>query len=108
MNPTAAGQPRVMRGVSGTSKAVAGEAVVEDTGAMRSTQFDFSKLSVAERIQLAEDLWDSIPEAAQIPLTEAQKAELDRRLEDLERDPDAGEPWEVVRARLYGRLARGE
>ena len=75
---------------------------------MRSTEFDFSKLSVAERIQLAEDLWDSIPEAADIPLTEAQKAELDRRLEDLERDPDAGEPWEVVRARLYGRLTRGE
>jgi putative addiction module component (TIGR02574 family) len=76
---------------------------------MRNTEFDFSKLSVAERIQLAEDLWDSIPlEAADIPLTEAQKAELDRRLEDLERDPDAGEPWEVVRARLYERLKRGE
>lgn len=76
---------------------------------MRNTEFDFSKLSVAERIQLAEDLWDSIPlEAADIPLTEAQKAELDRRLEDFERDPDAGEPWEVVRARLYERLKRGE
>ena len=75
---------------------------------MRSMEFDFGKLSVAERIQLAEDLWDSIPEATDIPLTEAQKVELDRRLEDLERDPDAGEPWEVVRARLYGRLTRGE
>lgn len=75
---------------------------------MRSTELDFSRLSVAERIQLAEDLWDSIPETADIPLTEAQKAELDRRLEDLERDPDAGESWEAVRARLYGRLSRGE
>lgn len=75
---------------------------------MRNTEFDFSKLSVAERIQLAEDLWDSIPEAADIPLTEAQKAELDRRLEDLEQHPDAGEPWEIVRARLYRRLKRGE
>ena len=70
--------------------------------------FDFSKLSVAERIQLAEDLWDSLPEVSDVPLTEAQKAELDRRLDDLERNPDAGEPWEVVRARLYSRLARGE
>lgn len=94
--------------VSGTLKAVADRDDRGETGAMRSTEFDFSKLSVAERILLAEDLWDSIPEAADIPLTEAQKAELDRRLEDLERDPDAGEPWEVVRARLYGRLARGE
>jgi len=75
---------------------------------MRNMEFDFSKLSVAERIQLAEDLWDSIPEAADIPLSEAQKAELDRRLEDLEQHPDAGEPWEIVRARLYGRLKRGE
>jgi putative addiction module component (TIGR02574 family) len=76
---------------------------------MRKTKFDFTRLSIAERIQLAEDLWDSIPpEGADIPLTAAQKAELDRRLEDLEREPDAGEPWEVVRARLYERLKRGE
>jgi len=76
---------------------------------MPNTEFDFSKLCIAERIQLAEDLWDSIPtDAAEIPLTEAQKAELDRRLEELEHDPDAGESWEVVRARLYDRLKRGE
>jgi putative addiction module component (TIGR02574 family) len=75
---------------------------------MRNVEFDFSKLSVAERIQLAEDLWDSIPESADIRLTEAQKAELDRRLADLEQHPDAGEPWEVVRARLYERLKRGQ
>jgi putative addiction module component (TIGR02574 family) len=75
---------------------------------MSKVEFDFSKLSVAERIQLAEELWDSIPESADISLTDAQKAELDRRLEDLEQHPDAGEPWEVVRARLYARLKRGE
>ena len=75
---------------------------------MRITEFDPTKLSVTESIQLAEDLWDGIPESADIPLTDAQKAELDRRLEDLEQDPDAGEPWEIVRARLYGRLKRGE
>jgi putative addiction module component (TIGR02574 family) len=75
---------------------------------MSNAEFDLSKLSVAERIQLAEDLWDSIPESADIALADAQKAELDRRLEDLEQHPDAGEPWEVVRARLYGRLNRGE
>jgi len=74
-----------------------------------SQAFDFSKLSIAERIQLAEDLWESIPEeGADVPLTDAQKAELDRRLDDLQRNPDAGEPWEVVRARLYERLKRGE
>ena len=75
---------------------------------MRNVEFDFSKLTVAERIQLAEDLWESIPESADIFLTDAQKAELDRRLKDLEQHPDTGEHWEVVRARLYGRLKRGE
>jgi putative addiction module component (TIGR02574 family) len=74
---------------------------------MSKVEFDFSKLSVAERIQLAEELWDSIPESADISLTDAQRVELDRRLEDLEEHPDAGEPWEVVRARLYARLKRG-
>ena len=75
---------------------------------MHKREFDFSKLSVAERIQLAADLWDSIPppDVADVLLTEAQKAELDRRLEELEHDPDAGESWEVVRARLYDRPSR--
>jgi putative addiction module component (TIGR02574 family) len=75
---------------------------------MSKVEFDFSKLSVTERIQLAGELWDSIPESADISLTDAQRAELDRRLEDLEQYPDDGEPWEVVRARLYARLKRGE
>ena len=75
---------------------------------MSKVEFDFSKLSVTERIELAGELWDSIPESADISLTDAQRAELDRRLEDLELHPDDGEPWEVVRARLYARLKRGE
>jgi putative addiction module component (TIGR02574 family) len=41
-------------------------------------------------------------------LTEIQKAELDRRREDLERDPHAGESWEVIQVRLYDHLKRGE
>jgi putative addiction module component (TIGR02574 family) len=72
---------------------------------MRSSDLDISGLSVSERIQLAEDLWDSVAaETGDLPLTEAQAAELDRRLDDLERDPDAGESWPVVRARIEQRL----
>ena len=58
---------------------------------------DLLELSVAERIQLVEDLWDSIaavPEA--LPLTDAQREELDRRLDAYHRDPSAGSPWEEV------------
>ena len=58
-------------------------------------------LSVAERIQLVEDLWDSIAEIPEeVPLNDAQKAELDRRLEAYRRSPDEGSPWEVVRERI--------
>jgi putative addiction module component (TIGR02574 family) len=62
---------------------------------------DMSELSVAERIQLAEDLWDSIlNEQDELPLTDAQKQELDRRLENYQQDPDAGSSWEAVKGRL--------
>jgi putative addiction module component (TIGR02574 family) len=59
------------------------------------------QLSIAERIQLAEDLWDSILERQdEIPLTDAQKQELDRRLERYHQDPTAGSTWESVKQRL--------
>jgi putative addiction module component (TIGR02574 family) len=56
---------------------------------------------VAERIQLAQDLWDSIAEEAQaLPITEEQRAELDRRLADAEQNPGEGHSWAEVKARL--------
>ena len=58
-------------------------------------------LSVAERIQLVEDLWDSIAEdSEQLTLSGAQMAELDRRLEEYQQNPDQGIAWEEVRDRL--------
>lgn len=76
---------------------------------MQTTDFDIRKLSVAERIQLAEDLWGGVVAAtADVSLPDAQRAELARRLHDLERDPDAGEPRDVVRARIENRLAKPE
>ena len=62
---------------------------------------DLLELSVSERIQLVEDVWDSIaavPDA--VRLTESQKEELDRRLDSYRRNPDAGSPWELVRVRI--------
>jgi putative addiction module component (TIGR02574 family) len=74
---------------------------------MQTTDLDISKLSVAERIQLAEDLWDSVAaDTGELPLTAAQTAELERRLADLARDPGVGEPWQVVRARIEKRLSK--
>lgn len=67
-----------------------------------STQLtDILQMSVAERIQLAEDIWDSIaavPEA--LPLTDAERQELDRRLELYARNPDEGIPWDELKDKL--------
>jgi putative addiction module component (TIGR02574 family) len=61
---------------------------------------DFSHLSVPERLQLVEDLWDSIDDE-QIPVPEWHLQELERRLADYRAHPEAGIPWEQVRERLY-------
>jgi putative addiction module component (TIGR02574 family) len=59
------------------------------------------QLSVAQRIQLVEEIWDSVvAEAEDLPLTEAQKQDLERRLGEYNDNPDAGSSWEDVRARL--------
>jgi putative addiction module component (TIGR02574 family) len=62
---------------------------------------EISQLSIAERIQLAEDLWDSIIEKQdEIHLDAAQQQELDRRLAQHRQDPTAGSTWETVKQRL--------
>jgi putative addiction module component (TIGR02574 family) len=61
------------------------------------------KLSVSERIQLVEDIWDSIAaEPDALPLTEEQREELDRRLAEAESKPGVGKPWSEVKARILG------
>lgn len=62
---------------------------------MAAPAFDFSHLTPEERIQLAEDLWDSLEPAA-VPLTDAQRAELERRRALHEADPARGRPWREV------------
>ena len=62
---------------------------------MGATRIDISRLSPAERLQLVEELWDSLS-SQDIPLTPAQAEELDRR-EALHRaNPKRGRPWREV------------
>ncbi len=62
---------------------------------------DVIDLSVPERIQLVEDIWDSIATTQSRPLlTDAQRAELDRRLEAHSKNPNAGSPWKEVKERI--------
>jgi len=62
---------------------------------------EYMKLSVSERIQLIEDIWDSI--AAEAPddalgLSQVQKAELHRRVAEHQADPSSAVPWERCKA----------
>ena len=64
---------------------------------------ELRELSRSERLQLVQDLWDSIAEEPEsVPVTEAQEAELDRRLEAHRDDPAAGAAWAEVKERLQG------
>ena len=61
------------------------------------------QFSVAQRILLVEEIWDSIAaEPGEIPLTDAQKQDLQRRLAAYEANPKEGASWEEVKARLRG------
>ena len=65
---------------------------------------DVLNLSVTERIQLVEDIWDTIAEVPEeVGLTYEQKAELDRRLDAYHQNPNEGSPWEMVRERIRSR-----
>ncbi len=65
---------------------------------------EIQSLSVADRLQLLEEIWDSLidtPEA--VPVTDAQRKELARRRRAHARNPAAAKSWAQVRARLRRR-----
>lgn len=65
---------------------------------------EIEQLSVAERIQLVEDIWDGIAGSPDsVPLTQAQKDELDHRLETMQQTSEAGITWAQLKATLTNR-----
>lgn len=67
---------------------------------------NINDLSIEERLQLLEQLWESLREKpGAVPLTDAQRKELDRRLDDLERDGPEGISWEEVLRQIRKRSA---
>jgi putative addiction module component (TIGR02574 family) len=58
------------------------------------------KLSRAERLQLVEDLWDSLAEEdSKLPVSDEKRDELRRRKERFLQHPDSGRTWEQVKQR---------
>jgi len=57
------------------------------------------KLGRAERLQLVEDLWDSIvQEEADLPVPDWKRDELRRRKERFLKHPSSGRTWDQVKA----------
>ena len=71
------------------------------TNALREQVF---RLSAAERLELLEDLWDSLADDdSALQLTAEQREDLDRRLREADADPEGGSSWEKVRERIRQR-----
>jgi putative addiction module component (TIGR02574 family) len=66
------------------------------------TQDELSRLTPPERLALISQLWDSL-ESEQLPLTVAQRDELDRRLATLDTDRREGITWAILKAELEQR-----
>lgn len=66
------------------------------------TREEIARLSPGERLQLIGDLWNSLDDA-EVPLSAAQRAELERRLADFEHDRMQSLTWEQLKAELSRR-----
>lgn len=64
----------------------------------QTLEFEIGKLSVAEKIALVEDVWDGIARASHsvLPLTDAQRIELERRVVQYERTPEVGKTLDDI------------
>jgi len=66
---------------------------------MAKPALDLTALTPDEKLELIDDLWGSLkPE--DFELSPEQKAELDRRLDRLDREGPVGTSWESVRAKM--------
>ena len=69
---------------------------------MSHSNIDIKSLTPQERLALLEEIWDSL-EPEDVPVTDAQCRELDRRLDELELDRDLGIPWDQVLRQIQER-----
>ena len=61
----------------------------------------FDELNINEQIEYVQALWDRIAaKEDRVPVPDWHREILDERLADLQANPNAGRPWEQVRAEL--------
>lgn len=62
------------------------------------------QLSEAERLRLISELWDSVPEHADLPLHGQWAPELERRVAAIEAGSATTVPWETIRSEALARI----
>jgi len=70
---------------------------------------EVKRLTSAEKLLLVSELWDDLAaHPSEIPVSQEQLAELDRRMEAYHRDPDQVISWEAIQQRVLGKKLGGE
>lgn len=71
---------------------------------MADTTVSVFDLSPAEKLQLVQDLWDDLAASPEnVPVFDWQIEELERRKENLKKNPGSALSWEEVKRRLRSR-----
>lgn len=69
---------------------------------------EVQKWPLAMKLQLASELWDeAIAQQADIPVTPAQRDEIERSMAEYERDPGTATTWAAVKARILAKRTCG-
>lgn len=96
--------PRLMPIVIRTEVRLAAPEREAENAVMGTVRKDILSLSVTDRLQLLEEIWESLADTPEmIPVTDAQRKELARRRRAHARNPSAAKSWAEVRARLRRR-----
>ena len=74
---------------------------------IQSLLADAAELPVADRLDLIEALWETLPDNSLPPLPEAWMAEIQRRSAEYDAGASRTTPWETVRAEALQRLPNG-
>ena len=65
---------------------------------------NIDSLTTKEKVDLAQQLWDSVvPDEKSLDVTAEQKAELDRRVIQFEKNPYASSSWDEVKSRIINK-----
>jgi len=71
---------------------------------VQQTINELCSVSVEDRLRIVHAVWDSLPEDAEAPVSPEQRAELNRRIDAYEANPDDLLTWDQVLEQLRGRL----